>query len=248
MTMKTGGSVSAQSQVSEEPLVHDYYDAIGEVTLARDYLYNLETDHAQDIYTRASQLDRGHKLEQSDEDFYKEYFKERTALVTAYVSGKSRVEQLFIECSRKQLPVEEPNLPPLLEDVLDQTIRVPRNYNRIANAAPNGTYNKDLYKKAHIQEERAAMRDKVALWLAYVPEGGVAAPPPSSEDDESQPRSYSHQRSNSDIKSDVLSAFQPEKPKRRYSDPQLQLEHVQDIERSRSHALRRISSLPRMES
>lgn len=118
-------SLSAFSGSSEQndPLEYDYYDHIGNVTLARDHLYNIQTDLLQSRYAREEQRREGRIPSIPEAQFWRDYFHERRKLIQEYVSSKHQVGLLYKLCKAKGLDIEEPNLPPMPESTLDHSIR-----------------------------------------------------------------------------------------------------------------------------
>jgi hypothetical protein len=117
-------SGSSSSSPSLSPLEHQYYDEIGNVTLAREHLYNLETDYLQKRYIRDAQRKAGGSTLVPDSHFFQEYFSERKRLIQQYVSSKDLVYRWYKACKEAGIEVEEPNLPPLIaRSTLDHSNR-----------------------------------------------------------------------------------------------------------------------------
>jgi hypothetical protein len=116
-------SAFSGSSASTHPFEQEYYDHIGNVTLAREHLYNLETEHLLNLYAREAQRKEGDKPSTSEPEFYREYFAERKRLIQRYVSSKNEVSRLYKLCKEAKVNVQEPNLPPIRGNTLDHSLR-----------------------------------------------------------------------------------------------------------------------------
>jgi hypothetical protein len=159
-------ALSAYSGSSQHtnPLEDEYYDHIGNVTLAREHLYNLQTDHLQNIYKRAALRKKGRNPSISETRFWQEYFTDRRKYIESYVNSKSEVERLYKACKDAGLDIEEPNLPPLIERTLDNSIRdIPK---RVADAVLGSLASSaDEENFVHsLEDPQVALQRRVKQW------------------------------------------------------------------------------------
>jgi hypothetical protein len=216
------------TSVMTDPLEHDYYDAIGDVTLFREHLYNFETEHTQELYARHNQRELGGEPEVPENEFWNEYFEERRTHIDKYVKGKARVETLYNQCKEENAQVDPPNLPPLDPQVLDQ-LRVGKIWNApMAPPSENGNAKNELRKLVdedklaptqpfYAKRAKLANSFRVIQWMRSMPGHAI-------DDSESASvasvTSQIRRPARDDVFDDIkFDAFAGEKTARRYSDP-----------------------------
>jgi hypothetical protein len=233
----------AESDVSEttDPLEHDYYDAIGDVGLAREHLYNLETDHLQELSMRAARQ-ANHVHEPVPEPlFFEAYFRQRQNLILEYAEGKARVFKLYEKCKLESRDIEEPNLPPLDEQVLDHSNRI----GKFPTSTAEGTLADATVVRRHIPIPRPVTTSRVQAWRISTAQGATVDFNSLDLEAPSDSQAYGihhvdnihppvHQLSNlSNNHRNVgwrdlervhnsgrrMARFQPNRPRRRYSAP-----------------------------
>ena len=119
------GTVSARSASSwENPTIKEYYDKIGEVSLAMDHLHNLDTEHLSKLYSWESARQRGIQVTAKQLDnIFADYFRERRGFLTHYMRCRHETNIFYQLCKDQNLDVEPPNLPPEDFTTLDSSLR-----------------------------------------------------------------------------------------------------------------------------
>jgi hypothetical protein len=120
-------SAYSGSTDGENSLVRKYYDLMGDVKIFRERLYNFESEHHYQLDVREEQRQLGELLEPPDEDFYEAYFSERKDLIQDLSTAKAEMQQLKAQCELEGVQVATPSLPPLDDaDAIDHSYRAPR--------------------------------------------------------------------------------------------------------------------------
>jgi hypothetical protein len=210
---------------SINPQEHQYYDEIGNVTLAREHLYNLETDYLQNLYARDAQRKAGKPSTVPDSHFFQEYFSERKRLIQQYISSKNLVYRWYRACQDAGIEVEEPNLPPIAGSTLDHSNRAE------ADSLHSGFVDVMLHRTIVFWNARVlatlSKEDRSSIWQKETPwSDDVLWPAVEITDEEALARtvprsqSYGNFSSNdSEQQPKENGGFVSEVTSRRYSDP-----------------------------
>jgi hypothetical protein len=165
-------SAHSGSSAPTHQLVHDYYDAIGDVNLARDHFHNLEAEHRSLLHARRSQRDMSMEPTMTDEMFYEDYFNRRSKLIEEYAKARHRVQLLQGLCKENNLEIEEPNLPYIDPATLHEfdPSALPLDLSRPVSHP--FIHNTDVITwgggRPRFQESLALSRRRVTAWIADV--------------------------------------------------------------------------------
>ena len=98
----------------------EYYDAIGEVNLFRERIYNFESEHQGKVYERDAKRKMGEALEPPDDKmFYERHLQERGVMILKYSAAKQHMEHLRSECLGLGLEIEEPDQAPFVDQPIE---------------------------------------------------------------------------------------------------------------------------------
>jgi hypothetical protein len=234
---------ASSSSVVEPAIVRDYYDQLGDVNLIRERLFNFESEHSRQLNLREARKAAQKPVPQPDAMFFQEYFINRKILVREYSKGKEKVERLRQECQRQKHHVEEPNIAPFAErDALDRSIREYRLENQVPFQSMRNNFRINQVSLSHDSTLQ------ILQWLVNIPKPDLplsaavieyTAQPDGSDSEpsravlhelETEPdpddRFYSppdetivsHWAPTTTSRNSNERRFQPEKPKRRYSN------------------------------
>lgn len=107
-------NLPASSASTEDEDEDNYYEAIGQINLLRDRLFNLESSFLQDRLRHGS----GEKSVTPDilkDTLYEEYMVARQTIIEQYFEAKKLMEHSQRRCEEKKIDIEPPNLPPSID-------------------------------------------------------------------------------------------------------------------------------------
>jgi len=232
--------------------VDRYYDRIGDIHLLRERLFNFEAEHRRQVRVRDVIWKTERKLEPPDPEFLERYFQRRGELIREYSVANRDVQQLKLQCEQQGLEIEEPNLPSFDEaNPLDQSRRDEPNRKFVNARSVDG---KPTVTTNRLAEE-IDIKARVAVWRSDVPKEELASPgiaelsTPSIEkafmetdvghlkkfvvypdyfptQSTQDAQDFNEQSNNLDrAASKHFSAFQGDRPQRRYSEPHISAIH-----------------------
>jgi hypothetical protein len=100
------------SSLPTATVVRDYYDSIGDWSILREQIYNLESEMQREKFIQDRRLAAGKTLDPPDSQFIFEYFKEREKLVKEYFLARTKTDTILQNCQDEGLDVQLPNTEP----------------------------------------------------------------------------------------------------------------------------------------
>jgi hypothetical protein len=113
----------SQSSEQTDPLVHDYYDTVGDLHLLHEHIFNFDAEQQRRVFQREMAYKTGEYVSANDRHSYEEYVRGRQALVKEYIDKKHQMEKLRNMCSAQGVKVEAPDLSAFLD--LSQRVERP---------------------------------------------------------------------------------------------------------------------------
>jgi hypothetical protein len=120
---------STTSSATTRSIAHKYYGRVGDIHLLRERIFNFESEHRRQKAIREAQRNAGHRVQPPDKIFYKKFLDEKKDMVEEYVQAKAKMEELKESCARQGVEVQPPDLPPFLDHIFRVDRSVPETGN-----------------------------------------------------------------------------------------------------------------------